>query len=122
MFNHKEYQRKWREAHPEYHKKWFKNNEGKYKEKQKSSFLMKKYGLSAEQYNQMFIEQGGRCKICNKHQSEFKRSLAVDHSHETNKIRGLLCHHCNGALGHFFEDISVMEKAILYLRESSFYK
>lgn len=113
-----EYQRKWRNSHKDYRKKWLKENSGKYRESRKNSFLKRKYGITIEEYNQLFSEQEGCCRICHRHQSEFKRSLAVDHSHETNKVRGLLCHHCNKGIGDFFEDVSVMEEAILYLKQS----
>jgi len=51
-------------------------------------------------YNRMFQVQGGRCKLktCNKHQTEFKRALAVDHDHKSKKVRGLLCYRCNRLL------------------------
>jgi hypothetical protein len=113
-----EVQRKWREAHPGYQTEWTRKNKGRYKESQRNRILQKLYGITIEQYNQLFLEQEGKCKICQRHQSEFKRRFAVDHCHTTNKVRGLLCHHCNKALGHFFEDISTMESAILYLKES----
>jgi len=35
------------------------------------------------------------CEICGRNKSEFKKGLAVDHCHETGKIRGLLCYLCN---------------------------
>lgn len=57
------------------------------------------YGIDLEQYNVMFQKQQGYCKICGKHQSQFKRRLAVDHDHATGKVRGLLCCRCNWAVG-----------------------
>jgi len=119
MYNHKEYQKQWRETHKEYKKKWFQKHKGKYKESQKNSFLVKNYGISIEQYNELFLKQNGYCKICGRHQSEFKRRLAVDHCHQTKKIRGLLCHHCNQGIGAFFEDISIMKRAMSYLKETN---
>ena len=46
-------------------------------------------------FNRLFQIQGGRCKLCNKHQSEFDRNLCVDHDAETGHARGLLCMLCN---------------------------
>jgi len=43
----------------------------------------------------------------------------VDHDHVTNKVRGLLCHHCNTALGKFKDDINIMKQAIKYLERSN---
>jgi hypothetical protein len=42
-----------------------------------------------------FRKQNGRCAICDKHQSNFKRRLNLDHNHKSGQIRGLLCYYCN---------------------------
>ena len=55
------------------------------------------------------------CYICNTHEDEFDRSLAVDHCHETGKVRHLLCINCNGALGMMKENIGLMKKLINYV-------
>ena len=60
--------------------------------------LQTKYGITVEQYDQMMDEQGGTCKIC-KSLDPTGRRLAVDHCHETGRVRGLLCPSCNTALG-----------------------
>lgn len=59
------------------------------------------HGITAEVYQGMFARQQGCCAICV--QPQGKRRLSVDHDHKTGKIRGLLCHRCNVALG-FLED------------------
>lgn len=41
------------------------------------------------------LAQGNSCAICKKHESSFKKRLAVDHNHKTGKVRGLLCYYCN---------------------------
>lgn len=79
--------------------------------------LQSKYGLTLEDYNVMWNEQEGRCKICKKHEQELGKVLLVDHCHTTTKIRGLLCHHCNVGLGHFCDNIELMQTAINYLKE-----
>lgn len=42
--------------------------------------------------------------------------LVVDHNHETGKVRGLLCHNCNRALGLFKDNPSVLQKTFEYLK------
>jgi hypothetical protein len=72
------------------------------------------YGITLEQYQSMFYEQNGKCAICKK--SSDKR-LVVDHSHETGKVRGLLCSNCNTALGLLKEKEENFLQAILYLKQ-----
>jgi hypothetical protein len=78
------------------------------------------YGLTIEQYDALFAEQGGMCAICTKPESARRikgtRPLSVDHNHLTGQIRGLLCSNCNRALGLFGEDTDIMKRAIYYLR------
>ena len=57
--------------------------------------LLKRYGITIEQYNQLLHKQEGKCAMCDRHESEFKTRLAVDHNHQTGEIRGLLCNYCN---------------------------
>lgn len=78
--------------------------------------LMKRYGLTVEQYNQMFAEQGGVCAICGQQEvHEYRRRLSVDHNHETGEVRGLLCHACNTGLGKFGESAERLQRAVNYL-------
>lgn len=57
--------------------------------------LKTRYGLTVDQYNQLFEKQKGCCALCGKHQSELRTRLAVDHDHQTSEIRSLLCGYCN---------------------------
>ena len=75
--------------------------------------LMARYGLSAAEYDKLFEQQKGVCRICALPCSTGKR-LAVDHDHETRKIRGLLCRRCNRGLGHF-PSLYLLRRALAYL-------
>lgn len=57
--------------------------------------LLKKFGITDEQYERLHSEQQGCCSICGKHSSTFAKRLAVDHDHVSGEIRGLLCFRCN---------------------------
>ena len=81
----------------------------------KNALLKRTYGITLEQYDQMFDQQNGVCAICGGTNSDGKR-LSVDHNHTTNKVRKLLCQRCNVGLG-FIEDGIFMAKAKLYLVE-----
>lgn len=78
------------------------------------------YGISRNEYDDMFALQNGRCAICetDKPRAANKQNFYVDHDHETGKVRGLLCFECNIGLGKFKEDTSVMTRAIEYLRNA----
>jgi len=80
--------------------------------------LEKKYGITPEQYIELFNKQEGKCIICNKHQIEFKKALGVDHDHKTGKIRGLLCNDCNLGIGYLKDNIIFLQKAIDYLNNN----
>ena len=95
-------------------KKWRKDNPELWKYTHKNSALKTNYGITLDEYNQMFIEQNGCCAICEKHQSEFKRALAVDHDHKTGEVRALLCLACNTKL-HVFENKDFRKMAEKYL-------
>lgn len=83
--------------------------------------LEKQYGVTRDMYEQMDKMQNNLCAIC--HQPETAREslrgtlkrLCVDHDHVTGKVRGLLCGHCNRALGNFKDDIQVVKNAVAYL-------
>ena len=83
----------------------------------KGLHLRLKYGIVMDDYNKMFAGQGGCCVICGRHQSELKKSLAVDHDHGTGKVRSLLCIQCNGLLGLARDNVEILKAAISYLKK-----
>lgn len=99
----------------------FKKNwsEGTYRD----SVYRRKFGITIADYDRILVEQEGCCDICGTdtpqgHGAKNKR-FSVDHNHSTGKARGLLCHHCNIALGSFKDNIESMAKAIDYIRKHS---
>jgi len=84
--------------------------------------LLGKYGISSKDYLRMVDEQGHVCKICGEDGKELTKSrvmkLEIDHCHETGKVRGLLCHKCNKALGLLKDNIETLSNAIKYLKEN----
>lgn len=75
--------------------------------------LRSSYGINHLTREAMFLSQGGHCAICD--ESDDKK-LAVDHCHESGRVRGLLCHRCNTGLGSFREDEMWLDLAVLYLQ------
>lgn len=94
----------------------------KHPERNKKYNLKATTGISLEQYEEMWRKQNGKC--ANPHCSftaplimeNYKiGGLQVDHDHTTGKIRGLLCHGCNSALGHVNDDLYRMEGLAKYI-------
>lgn len=81
--------------------------------------LKARYGIDEEQYETMLEKQGGVCKICKKYELRAKsKYMVVDHCHDTGKVRGILCHKCNTALGLFNDDTELLTVAKQYLEGS----
>jgi hypothetical protein len=80
------------------------------------------YGLTVEQYEEMLSRQAGVCAICKQPETRAAiggkgvKPLSVDHCHGSRKVRGLLCSHCNTALGLLNDDIGLFEACIDYLK------
>ena len=74
--------------------------------------VKKLYGVSREQYTQMFMAQDGKCAICHRPSVEY---LMVDHDHQTNKVRALLCRPCNLAIGNMGDDATRLKAAADYI-------
>ena len=72
--------------------------------------VQKTYGLALEEVEAMAASQDHRCAICNE-----KKRLHIDHDHETGRVRGLLCVHCNSGLGQFADSPKMMFLGIRYL-------
>jgi hypothetical protein len=85
---------------------------------QRRYWLKTEYGLSLEDYNSKVKEQDHKCAICKCDETEaFKGLLFVDHCHTTGKVRGLLCHHCNTALGKFKDSKEILSSALDYVEK-----
>jgi len=81
--------------------------------------LKSKYNLTPEQYNEMLKKQDFKCAICGHPFDLLKlHNAEIDHNHQTNKVRGILCHKCNVVLGMANDNINVLYSAIKYLKES----
>jgi hypothetical protein len=87
--------------------------------KRRLATLKNRFGINIEQYEDILKKQKFRCAICNRHQDEFDRRLAIDHVHDsTKRIRGLLCSSCNQGIGNFHDNIKILKKAIGYLYDN----
>lgn len=90
-----------------------------YKRRARSYAIKREYGLSLDQYDELLERQKGCCAICGRHQSELNKTLAVDHSHRSKRIRGLLCTACNYRLVARHEDGDILRKVADYIEQGT---
>lgn len=91
------YMRAYREANPE---------------RYRHAHLKSNYDIDDVEFERMKVAQNGKCLICAETPDE---RLAVDHSHHTKEVRGLLCKRCNYALGQFGDNLPRIRSAVEYL-------
>ena len=72
--------------------------------------LTRRYGITAAEADAMLEAQGGVCAIC-----RAAPAAHVDHDHATGAVRALLCFNCNGGLGQFKDDPTLLHAAAYYV-------
>ena len=72
----------------------------------------KKYGITQEQWDKLFLSQGNGCAICKTTKSRYWHT---DHCHSKNYVRGILCDNCNLGLGQFKDNSIKLSEASEYL-------
>lgn len=131
--------KRWREANPEKaaakQKEWRAANRERVRQKQRewrertgynqkrkergenTKQQLRTYGLTVEDYEDLLRAQGGVCAICASPEPGMKRAarLYVDHCHNTNRVRGLLCRACNTMLGCVRDDPELLRAGASYL-------
>lgn len=70
-----------------------------------------KYGITQADYDQMVIDQDGKCAIC----GTTPEKLFVDHCHDTGNVRQLLCLLCNSGIGFLRDNTTILKSAVDYL-------
>ena len=83
--------------------------------------LLKDFGLSHDDYERLWAQQNGLCAICEQPEQALmygkEMKLAVDHCHETGKVRGLLCANCNRGIGMLKDNPAWLRKAAQYVEK-----
>lgn len=70
----------------------------------------KKLGVSRDDVEELKKAQNYLCAICKENPA-----TDLDHCHNTDKIRGVLCHQCNTGLGLFKDKPDILVTAAGYL-------
>lgn len=87
-------------------------------ESRRRSKLRTLYKMELEDFEAMREKQNYCCAVCGKHESKNRGGqLYIDHNHDTNKVRELLCNGCNRAIGFVQEDVNVLLSIIKYLEK-----
>ena len=110
----KEKARVWRTENPDYVRDYRKTNRRRIYMVESA----RKYGITTEQFDEMFDRQGGCCGTCQKSfdWTDKQTKPHIDHCHLTGKVRGLLCNKCNTVLGLVEDNAEVLSNLIEYLK------
>lgn len=85
-------------------------------------FVVSKYGITRQRYEQMYKEQRGLCATC----SEAHEVLVIDHNHQCcpgdakacgGCVRQLLCKSCNTAIGYLRDNPDTAKAIATYLEK-----
>jgi hypothetical protein len=96
-------------------------------QKRLEQHLRYKYGVTPEHFLQMWDSQAGLCAICESSLPDLlvyenrRRGYAIDHDHNTGKVRGILCTECNSVLGLAGDNPDILRRAAEYLDTNGHY-
>jgi hypothetical protein len=107
------YQKECKTCNRERKYKWHQTEQGK--RSSANTKLKARFGITIDEYEAMYEQQGGKCLCCGDTESYLGHRLAVDHCHETGKIRGLLCKSCNVGLGNLKENKQFISNLLKYV-------
>lgn len=68
-------------------------------------------------FDELFEKANKCCQICGNKNANHLKGFVVDHCHKTGYARGILCAHCNVALGSFKDNTEILQTAIDYLNQ-----
>ncbi len=110
-----------RQANPEKYKRWSSDHYDRNRYELSLKMSLKERNLERDFYEKLLKEQDNKCAICNLEETRMARDgknktrLCIDHDHETQKVRQLLCHDCNTAIGKLKDSPELALKAADYL-------
>jgi hypothetical protein len=98
---------------------YYNNNKDKCLATARNSERKRLYGITTEEMVALFEGQGSCCAVCQTQKVRSQKGWHIDHCHSSNKVRGILCHHCNVALGMAQDKVTTLRSAIRYLNKHS---
>ncbi len=106
---------------PEEQAAWTKRNNELSAAYRRNYNLVKKYGITAKDFDRMWSDQGKRCAGCRRSEDEIglasdgRSQLHVDHCHKKGNTRSILCFPCNASLGLMREDPVALQHLADYI-------
>lgn len=101
-------------------KAWRRANPERLAAMQKKAKLKARHGITQQEYELIYLDQGGVCAICASSDGGGAWGvLVVDHCHRSGHVRSLLCHNCNTALGLMGDDAKRLRAAADYLDKNN---
>lgn len=90
--------------------------------RKKNENLVRRYGITLNDWTEILTNQGDVCKICNDDSKKF----VVDHDHRCcagkntcgKCVRGIICDNCNKALGLINDSTEIAINIVRYLERS----
>ena len=89
--------------------------------------LKYKYGVTVPKLEETLEAQDSKCAICKTDLPDLlvyenrRRGYAIDHNHDTNEFRGILCLNCNSLLGMAKDSKDILLAAVDYLESRGSY-
>ena len=105
----------YKENHRVYIKNWSEErhrNDPTYRPRLSRLETLRRHNLTPAEYEAEYVGQDGKCAIC-----KTRPIQHIDHDHQTDSYRGLLCGNCNRGLGQFKDDDNVLIAAAEYIRK-----
>lgn len=99
-----------------YHKRYYLANKPQFQENNKKRHLLTKYGLTVDQWQEMFDRQNRCCAACLSDSPQHRSGWQTDHCHQSGAVRGILCAPCNATIGHAKECSDRLERLAKYIR------
>ena len=113
---------RWKDANREHHVAYLREyhaarkDDPEYRRRRREAMVRYTYGIDQAQLDAMIERQSGLCAICGGPPNGPGKRLHIDHCHDTNKVRGLLCGKCNTAIGLLDHDPDRLRAAVKYLK------
>jgi len=100
-------------------KQYYKKNKEHINKRNREYIFYHRYGITYEQVQQIIKSQRNRCLICHTlFDKTYMFSPVVDHDHETENVRGILCRNCNSMIGYAKDKTDLLQSGINYLQRS----